>query len=74
VEAFFGSTMVVGLAGLGDKTQILSMVFAARFHRPIPMIFGIFFATLANHAAEGDQDHRGHRLRPPWAPTLGVGR
>jgi len=53
VEAFLVSTMVVGLAEIGDKTQILSMILAARFHRPIPIIFGIFFATIANHAAAG---------------------
>jgi len=45
--------MVVGLAEIGDKTQILSMILAARFHRAIPIIFGIFFATIANHAAAG---------------------
>ena len=53
VEAFFVSTMVVGLAEIGDKTQILSLMLAARFLRPVPIIFGIFFATIANHAAAG---------------------
>jgi putative Ca2+/H+ antiporter (TMEM165/GDT1 family) len=53
VEAFFVSTMVVGLAEIGDKTQILSMILAARFQRPVPIIFGILVATLANHAAAG---------------------
>jgi Ca2+/H+ antiporter, TMEM165/GDT1 family len=53
VEAFLVSMMVVGLAEIGDKTQILSMILAARFHRPIPIIFGILFATIANHAAAG---------------------
>jgi Ca2+/H+ antiporter, TMEM165/GDT1 family len=53
VEAFLVSTMVVGLAEIGDKTQILSMILAARFHRPMPIILGIFFATIANHAAAG---------------------
>ena len=53
VEAFFVSTMVVGLAEIGDKTQILSLMLAARFRRPLPIIFGILFATLANHAAAG---------------------
>jgi putative Ca2+/H+ antiporter (TMEM165/GDT1 family) len=45
--------MVVGLAEIGDKTQILSLMLAARFLRPIPIIFGILFATIANHAAAG---------------------
>src|SRR5271170_6168904 len=53
VEAFLVSTMVVGLAEIGDKTQILSLMLAARFQRPLPIIFGILFATLANHAAAG---------------------
>src|SRR5436305_9440069 len=53
MEAFLVSTMVVGLAEIGDKTQILSLILAARFLRPLPIIFGIFFATLANHAAAG---------------------
>ncbi len=45
--------MVVGLAEIGDKTQILALMLAARFLRPVPIIFGIFFATIANHAAAG---------------------
>jgi len=53
VEAFFVSTLVVGLAEIGDKTQILSLMLAARFLRPVPIICGIFFATIANHAAAG---------------------
>jgi Ca2+/H+ antiporter, TMEM165/GDT1 family len=53
VETFLVSAVVVGLAEIGDKTQILSMILAARFHRPIPIIFGILFATMANHAAAG---------------------
>jgi Uncharacterized protein family UPF0016 len=53
MEAFLVSTLVVGLAEIGDKTQILSLILAARFQRPVPIIFGILFATLANHAAAG---------------------
>jgi Ca2+/H+ antiporter, TMEM165/GDT1 family len=53
VEAFLVSTMLVGLAEIGDKTQILSLMLAARFLRPLPIIFGIFFATIPNHAAAG---------------------
>ena len=53
VEAFLVSTMIVGLAEIGDKTQILSLMLAARFLRPLPIIFGILCATMANHAAAG---------------------
>jgi putative Ca2+/H+ antiporter (TMEM165/GDT1 family) len=53
MEAFFVSTMVVGLAEIGDTTQILSMLLAARFQRPVPILFGILLATIANHAAAG---------------------
>lgn len=50
VEAFFLSTGVVALAEIGDKTQLLVLVLAARFRRPMPIILGILVATLANHA------------------------
>ena len=53
MEAFLVSTAVVGLAEIGDKTQILSMILAARFQRPAPILFGILLATIANHAAAG---------------------
>jgi len=53
MEAFLISTMVVGLAEIGDKTQILSMMLAARFQRPAPVVFGILVATLVNHAVAG---------------------
>ena len=53
MEPFLVSTFVVGLAEVGDKTQILSLILAARFKRPVPIIFGILFATVANHAAAG---------------------
>jgi putative Ca2+/H+ antiporter (TMEM165/GDT1 family) len=67
VEAFLISTMVVGLAEIGDKTQILSLMLAARFRRPVPIIFGIFFATVANHAAAGFAGTLfGSLLSGPW--------
>jgi putative Ca2+/H+ antiporter (TMEM165/GDT1 family) len=53
MEAFLVSTTVIGLAEIGDKTQILLLILAARFQRPVPIIFGILFATIANHAAAG---------------------
>lgn len=50
MDAFLVSTSIVALAEIGDKTQLLSFVLAARFQRPWPIIFGILVATLANHA------------------------
>jgi putative Ca2+/H+ antiporter (TMEM165/GDT1 family) len=53
LEAFFVSTGVVALGEMGDKTQLLAMLLAAKFRRPAPIILGILVATLANHAAAG---------------------
>lgn len=53
MEAFLISTGIVALAEMGDKTQLLSLVLAARFRRPLPIILGILVATLANHAFAG---------------------
>jgi putative Ca2+/H+ antiporter (TMEM165/GDT1 family) len=49
LEALLTSTAVVGLAEIGDKTQLLAIVLAARFKRPLPIVLGILAATLANH-------------------------
>ena len=53
MEAFLVSTGIVALGEMGDKTQLLAMVLAARFRRPLPIIAGILVATLANHALAG---------------------
>jgi putative Ca2+/H+ antiporter (TMEM165/GDT1 family) len=53
LEAFLVSTGVVALAEIGDKTQLLAFVLAAKFRRPLPIILGILAATLANHALAG---------------------
>ena len=53
MEAFLISTSVVALAEMGDKTQLLSLVLAARFRKPWPIVAGIFVATLVNHALAG---------------------
>jgi putative Ca2+/H+ antiporter (TMEM165/GDT1 family) len=53
MEAFLVSTGIVALAEMGDKTQLLSLLLAARFRRPWPIVLGILVATLANHAAAG---------------------
>lgn len=50
VEAFLVSTGIVTIAEIGDKTQLLALVLAARFRRPWPILAGILIATLANHA------------------------
>lgn len=50
MEAFLVSTGFVALAEIGDKTQLLSLVLAARYRRPLPIIAGILLATLLNHA------------------------
>jgi putative Ca2+/H+ antiporter (TMEM165/GDT1 family) len=53
LEALFISTALVALAEMGDKTQLLSFVLAAKLKRPLPIIAGIFVATLANHFMAG---------------------
>src|SRR5579872_4100707 len=53
LEAFLVSTGLVALGEIGDKTQLLSLVLAARFRRPWPIVAGIFTATLANHSMAG---------------------
>ncbi|MFO1427515.1 MAG: TMEM165/GDT1 family protein [Steroidobacteraceae bacterium] len=52
-EALAVSTGVVALAEIGDKTQLLALVLAARLRRPLPICLGILVATLANHALAG---------------------
>ena len=53
MESLLISTGVVALAEIGDKTQLLAFLLAARFKRPAPIIAGIFVATLVNHALAG---------------------
>jgi putative Ca2+/H+ antiporter (TMEM165/GDT1 family) len=53
MEAFLVSTGIVALAEMGDKTQLLSLVLAARYRKPWPIVWGILIATLANHALAG---------------------
>jgi putative Ca2+/H+ antiporter (TMEM165/GDT1 family) len=50
MEAILTSTAVVALAEIGDKTQLLAILLATRFNRPVPIILGILAATIANHA------------------------
>jgi len=53
LEAFYLSTAVVALAEMGDKTQLLSLVLAARLKHRMQIALGILVATLANHALAG---------------------
>jgi putative Ca2+/H+ antiporter (TMEM165/GDT1 family) len=50
LEALLVSAGVVALAEIGDKTQLLALLLATRFRKPVPIVLGIFVATLANHA------------------------
>ena len=52
-DAFFISTGVVTLAEMGDKTQLLAFLLAAKFKKPLPIIAGIFLATILNHGLAG---------------------
>lgn len=53
MEAFLVSSGIVALAEIGDKTQLLAFILAAKFRRPLPIIVGILVATLANHGFAG---------------------
>ena len=53
MEAFLVSTGIVALAEIGDKTQLLSLMLAARYRKPLPIIAGIFVATIINHMLAG---------------------
>jgi putative Ca2+/H+ antiporter (TMEM165/GDT1 family) len=64
MEALLISTAVVALGEIGDKTQLLALVLAARFRKPWPIVAGILVATLANHALGG---YLGNLVRE-WLP------
>ena len=53
MEAFFVSIGTISVAEIGDRTQLLSLILAARYRRPLPIIAGIVCATLANHTVAG---------------------
>jgi len=50
MDSLFVSALVVAIAEIGDKTQLLAIILATRFKKPMPIILGILVATLANHA------------------------
>lgn len=71
MEAFLTSAALVALAEIGDKTQLLSFVLAARLRKPWPIIAGIFFATIANHALAGSVGvWLATLISPQWLPWL----
>lgn len=53
MESLLVSTGVVALAEIGDKTQLLAFILAARFKKPVPIILGILLATIVNHGLAG---------------------
>jgi putative Ca2+/H+ antiporter (TMEM165/GDT1 family) len=53
MEAFIVSFSSVAVAEMGDRTQLLALILAARFRKPWPILAGVLLATLANHAAAG---------------------
>ncbi len=53
MEPFLISTGIVALAEIGDKTQLLAFILAAKFRKPVPIMLGILVATLLNHAGAG---------------------
>jgi putative Ca2+/H+ antiporter (TMEM165/GDT1 family) len=70
-EAFLTSTVLVALAEIGDKTQLLSFVLAARLRKPGPIIAGIFVATILNHALAGSVGVWLAQMIPPqWLPWI----
>jgi putative Ca2+/H+ antiporter (TMEM165/GDT1 family) len=75
LEALLASITLVALAEIGDKTQLLSFVLAAKLRRPYAIIAGIFVATLANHAlagrGTGPPTHDANFIaRGPYPPRL----
>ena len=53
MQALLTSTLAVALAEIGDKTQLLALVLATRYRRPVPIVAGIVVATVVNHALAG---------------------
>jgi len=68
IQPILVSTGLVAVAEIGDKTQLLAMLLAARFRKPTPIIAGIFVATIANHLLAATVGvMAGHLLEGPWA-------
>lgn len=71
MDAFLTSAALVALAEIGDKTQLLSFVLAARLRKPWPIIAGIFVATVANHLFAGSVGvWLATLVNPQWLPWI----
>jgi putative Ca2+/H+ antiporter (TMEM165/GDT1 family) len=67
LQPFLVSTGLVAIAEIGDKTQLLALLLAARFRKPVPILLGILGATIANHLlAAGVGAAAGALLQGPW--------
>ena len=73
MEALFVSLASVAIAEIGDRTQLLSLALAAHYRKPIPIIAGIFLATIANHAVAGLLGAWFGRLLTPTVLDVTVG-
>jgi putative Ca2+/H+ antiporter (TMEM165/GDT1 family) len=73
MEAVAVSMLVVAVAEIGDRTQLLSLVLASRFRRPLPILAGILAATLANHAVAAAAGAWIGVLLPPAVMRWGLG-
>jgi putative Ca2+/H+ antiporter (TMEM165/GDT1 family) len=73
MEAFLVSCTTVGIAEMGDRTQLLSLVLAARYRRPWPILAGVLCATLANHLLAGLIGVRLGRFLTPAVLDAAVG-
>lgn len=73
LDPFILSLVSIAIAEMGDRTQLLSLALAAHYHRPWPIIGGIFIATVANHAAAGALGAWLGKLLTPGALDLMVG-
>ena len=71
MEAFLTSATLVAIAEIGDKTQLLSFVLAARLRAPSSIIAGIFVATIFNHALAGSVGvWLAQLISPQWLPWI----
>jgi putative Ca2+/H+ antiporter (TMEM165/GDT1 family) len=67
VETYVVSTLLVALAEMGDRTQLLAIMLASRYRKPVPILLGIFAATLANHGLAALAGfYLSHLLSAPW--------
>ncbi len=73
LEAFLLSTGIVALAEIGDKTQLLAFILAAKFRKPWPIVAGILVATIFNHAMAGAVGHFVSALIDPHWLRWGLG-